>query len=128
VPAQQTNFLPDQAGDIKLELNTELRKKLFSIVNGAIFLDAGNTWLYNEDTSKPGGKFSNQFINQMAVGAGVGLRFDITFLVFRLDVAFPLRKPYLPDGQRWVINQINFGDPAWRKENIVFNIAIGYPF
>jgi hypothetical protein len=64
----------------------------------------------------------------MAVGTGVGLRFDITFLVLRIDVAFPLRKPYLPDGQRWVINQINFGDPTWRKENIIFNLAIGYPF
>ena len=122
------NFLPDQSGDIKLELNTELRAKLFSIVHGAIFIDAGNTWLYNEDPGKPGGKFSNQFLKELAVGTGVGLRFDVTFLVLRLDVAFPLRKPYLPDGQRWVINQINFGDPDWRKENIIYNIAIGYPF
>ena len=122
------NFLPDQSGDIKLELNTELRAKLFSIVNGAIFVDAGNTWLYNEDPGKPGGKFSNQFLKELAVGTGVGLRFDVTFLVLRLDVAFPLRKPYLPDGQRWVINQIKFGDPDWRKENIIYNIAIGYPF
>ncbi|MCW3115978.1 MAG: hypothetical protein JWM28_60, partial [Chitinophagaceae bacterium] len=124
----QLNFLPDQSGDIKLELNTELRAKLFSIVNWAIFVDAGNDWLYNADSSKPGGKFSNQFLKELAVGTGVGLRFDITFLVLRIDAAFPLRKPWLPDGQRWVINQVNFGDPAWRKENIVINLAIGYPF
>jgi outer membrane protein assembly factor BamA len=121
-------FLPDQSGDIKMELNTELRAKLFSIVQGAIFVDAGNIWLYNSDSSRPGGKFSNQFLKELAVGTGVGLRFDVTFLVLRLDVAFPLRKPYLPDGQRWVINQINFGDPDWRRENIIYNIAIGYPF
>ncbi|MES1214942.1 MAG: BamA/TamA family outer membrane protein [Bacteroidota bacterium] len=125
---EQTDFLPDQSGDIKLELNSELRAKLFSIVNGAIFVDAGNTWLYNADTARPGGQFSKQFLKELAVGTGVGLRFDVTFLVLRLDVAFPLRKPYLPDGQRWVINQINFGDPDWRKQNIIYNIAIGYPF
>ncbi|MGC4036626.1 MAG: BamA/TamA family outer membrane protein [Chitinophagaceae bacterium] len=127
-PPQNLDFLPDEPGDIKLELNSELRAKLFSIVNGAIFVDAGNTWLFNADTAHPGGQFSNHFLKELAVGTGVGLRFDVTFLVLRLDVAFPLRKPYLPDGQRWVFDQINFGDPTWRKENIIYNIAIGYPF
>jgi len=46
----------------------------------------------------------------------------------RLDVAFPLRKPWLPDGQRWVIDQIDFASGTWRKNNLVLNIAIGYPF
>ncbi len=122
-----TTFLPDQSGDMKIELNTELRAKLFSIVHGALFVDAGNIWLYNEDTLKPGSKFSGKFLSQLAVGAGAGLRFDISFLVIRLDVAFPLRKPYLKEKQ-WVINQIKFSDPAWRRENIVFNLGIGYPF
>ena len=124
----QNNFLPDQSGDIKLEMNTELRAKLFSIVNGAIFVDAGNVWLYNADTSRPGGQFSGQFLQQLAVGTGVGLRFDVSILLIRLDVAFPLRKPYLPEGQRWVINQIDFGSGNWRSNNLVFNLGIGYPF
>jgi outer membrane protein insertion porin family len=124
----QKDFLPDQSGDIKLEFNTELRQKLFSIVQGAVFFDAGNTWLYNENPDKPGAKFSSNFLKELAVGAGVGLRFDVTVLVLRLDVAFPLRKPYLPDGQRWVVDQIRFGDPDWRKENLILNLAIGYPF
>ncbi|MDP9229334.1 MAG: BamA/TamA family outer membrane protein, partial [Bacteroidota bacterium] len=116
-----SNFLPDQSGDIKLELNTELRSKLSSIFNGAIFLDAGNIWLYNDSsyTHKPGSQFSKFFLKELAVGAGVGLRFDISFLVLRLDVAIPLRKPYLPEGQRWVINQINFGSRQWRRDEIV---------
>ena len=67
-------------------------------------------------------------MSQLAVGAGVGLRVDVSFLVLRLDVAFPLRKPWLPDGQRWVIDQIDFGSGTWRKNNLVLNIAIGYPF
>jgi outer membrane protein insertion porin family len=123
-----TTFLPDQSGDIKLEINTEYRAHLFSVVNGAVFVDAGNIWLYNNDTARAGAKFSKNFMKELAVGAGVGLRIDVSFLVLRLDLAFPLRKPYLPEGQRWVINQINFSDRNWRRENLVFNLAIGYPF
>jgi outer membrane protein assembly factor BamA len=123
-----TTFLPDQSGDIKLEMNTELRKKLFGIVHGAIFVDAGNIWLFNEDPNKPGAKFSGKFLEQLAVGGGVGLRFDISFLVVRFDLAFPFRKPWLEGKDRWVINQINLASPEWRKQNLVFNLGIGYPF
>lgn len=132
VPPQlgTSSFYPNQTGDIKLEGNTEYRAKLFSIVNGAIFIDAGNTWLYRKDTAQQlaGGEFSSHFLRQLAVGGGVGLRFDISFLVLRLDLAMPLRIPYLPDGQRWVINKINFSDPHWRHDNLILNLAIGYPF
>jgi outer membrane protein assembly factor BamA len=128
-PAVETNaFLPDQSGDLKLEVNTEYRAKLVSVVHGALFLDAGNIWLLNENPLKPGSKFSGKFLNELAVGTGAGLRFDLSFLVLRLDLAFPLRKPYLPEGQRWVFDQIDFGSRSWRKENLVFNLAIGYPF
>ncbi|MBL7757791.1 MAG: BamA/TamA family outer membrane protein, partial [Chitinophagaceae bacterium] len=123
-----SNFLPDQSGDIKLELNSELRAQLFSIVHGAVFVDAGNIWLYNDDPAKPGAQFSSHFLKELAVGAGVGLRFDISFLVLRFDLAFPLRKPSLPDGQRWVLEKIALGKSSWRKENLIFNIGIGYPF
>lgn len=124
----KTRFLPDQPGDIKLEFNTELRAKLFSIVNGAIFIDAGNIWTQKEELERPGSKFSNQFLQQLAVGTGVGLRFDLNFLVLRTDIAFPVRKPYLPEGSRWVIKDISFNNSQWRKENLIFNLAIGYPF
>jgi outer membrane protein insertion porin family len=122
------SFLPDQSGDIKLELNTEYRAKLFSVVHGAIFVDAGNIWLWNDNEEKPGGKFSSKFIEELAVGTGAGLRFDLSFLVLRLDLAFPLRKPWLPESDRWVLDDIDFGSKTWRKDNLVFNLAIGYPF
>lgn len=122
------SLIPDQTGDIKLELNTELRKNLFSIVDGALFADAGNIWLYNDNPLKPGAQFSKDFLQEVAVGAGAGLRFDVTFLVIRLDLAFPLRKPWLPENERWVIKDIQFGNPTWRKENLIFNLGIGYPF
>ncbi len=121
-------FLPDQSGDLKLELNTEYRAKLFSVVHGAVFVDAGNIWLLNKDENKPGAEITKDFMKQLAVGTGVGLRFDLSFLILRTDLAFPLRKPYLPEGQRWVFDKISFGDGHWRKENLVFNLAIGYPF
>lgn len=127
-PPPSASFLADQSGDIKLEMNTELRARLAGIVHGAVFVDAGNIWLYNENPNKPGSRFSSAFLKDIAVGAGVGLRFDISFLVLRFDVAFPLRKPWLLDGERWVLNDINFRSPDWRRDNIVFNLGIGYPF
>jgi len=121
-------FLPDQSGDLKLELNTELRADLFSIVEGAIFVDAGNIWLLNKDDQKPGAEISGDFLSELAVGTGVGLRFDLQFLVLRTDLAFPIRIPYLEKGNRWVLDQVDFGNSQWRKDNLVFNLAIGYPF
>ena len=121
-------FLPDQSGDLKLEFSTEYRANIYKFLNGAIFVDAGNIWLLNDNVDKPNSKFSRDFLNEIAVGTGVGLRFDFSFLVLRTDLAFPLRKPYLPDGNRWVFSQIAFGNAGWRSENLVFNLAIGYPF
>ena len=122
------DFLPDQSGDIKLELNTELRFKIINMLHGAIFVDAGNIWLYNENDLKPGAKFSGEFLSELAVGTGVGIRFDVNILVLRLDVGWPLKIPYLTKGNRWVIDEIKFHNPEWRQKNLIFNLAIGYPF
>ncbi len=121
-------FLPDESGDIKLEANLEYRPKLFSIVEGALFVDAGNIWNLRSQNLLPGAAFSKDFLSQIAADAGFGLRFNLTVLVLRTDLGFPIREPYLPAGQRWVINKINFLDGGWRSQNLVFNLAIGYPF
>ncbi|RVT99883.1 hypothetical protein EOD41_15695 [Mucilaginibacter limnophilus] len=121
-------FLPDQAGDIRIEGNIEWRPKLFSIVRGAVFVDAGNIWLMRGNGAQPGAAFGKDFYKEFAVDAGVGLRFDVTVLVLRTDFGFPIRKPWLPEGQRWVLNQIDFSSSRWRSENLIFNLAIGYPF
>ena len=125
---QGTNFLPDESGDIKIEANIEYRPKLFSIVEGALFVDAGNIWLLHSTTGQPGAVFGKNFINQFAGDAGVGLRFNLSVLVLRTDLAFPILEPYLPAGQRLVIDKIDFGSSRWRADNLVFNLAIGYPF
>ena len=121
-------FFPDMTGDIKLEMNSEFRTNLVSILDGAAFVDAGNIWLFNDNADQPGGKFTSNFLKQLAIDAGIGFRIDLTILLLRLDVAIPLRKPWLPDGQQNVISQINFGSSAWRNQNLIYNLAIGLPF
>ena len=69
-----------------------------------------------------------RFANEVAVGTGAGLRVDVTFFVLRLDLAFPLRKPWYPSGEQWVTDEIDFGSAGWRNENLLLNFAIGYPF
>ena len=121
------NLIPDQTGDIKLELNTEFRPHISGPLYGAIFIDAGNIWLFNDSvyTKKPGSKFTGKFLSQLAVDAGIGIRLDATVFVIRFDVAIPLRKPW--EQNPWVMNQIRW-KPEWRQQNIVYNLAIGYPF
>ncbi|MGN6567521.1 MAG: BamA/TamA family outer membrane protein [Flavipsychrobacter sp.] len=123
-----TNQYIETLGDMKLELNTELRTNVYKFFSTALFVDAGNIWLYNDNPQFPGGKFTKDFYKQLAVDMGIGFRFDVKILLIRLDIGMPVREPYLPENDRWVFNKINFGDPTWRKNNLVFNIAIGYPF
>jgi outer membrane protein assembly factor BamA len=138
-PAQDTTkatyqFI-DRTGDIKLELNSEYRfdiVQLFSGVikmKGAVFVDAGNIWYARPNADYPGGDFQfYKLYKDIAMSAGGGLRFDLAgFFVFRLDAAFPVKKPYGANNG-WVIDEIALGQKHWRNENIVLNIAIGYPF
>ncbi|WHF50431.1 BamA/TamA family outer membrane protein [Chryseobacterium gotjawalense] len=125
---QNASFFFDQSGDIKLELNAEYRANIYKFLNAAVFADAGNVWLVNEDLTRPGGKFSKDFVKEIAVGAGVGLRLDFSILILRLDLTMPLRIPYYDEGDRWTFDKIDFGSSAWRKDNLILNIAIGYPF
>jgi outer membrane protein insertion porin family len=116
-------------GDIKLEANAEYRFGIYSFLKGALFVDAGNVWLNKSNPSNLGSPFLfSKFMDQMAVGTGFGLRIDVSFFILRFDLAMPLRKPWLEDNHRWVTNQIDFHSSAWRKDNLMLNVAIGYPF
>jgi len=116
-----TQFLPDESGDIKLEGNVEYRAKLFSIVEGALFVDAGNIWLLHPEDGLPGAAFGKNFLSQVAADGGFGLRFNLSVLILRTDLGFPLIDPTRPVGQRDRFNSISIN-------NSVFNLAIGYPF
>ncbi|HET8753884.1 MAG TPA: BamA/TamA family outer membrane protein [Salinimicrobium sp.] len=106
----------DQTGNVRLEANVEYRFPIYSFLKGAAFADAGNIWLTHEGVE--GGKFGPDFLKELGIGVGVGLRVDIQNFVIRLDLAAPMRDPSLPEGERWIYD---FGSP-------VLNFAIGYPF
>jgi hypothetical protein len=133
-----------QFADIRMEFNSEFRFELSKLINIATFVDVGNIWAFG-DSLRAGydsrGIISKGFMKQLAVGGGIGLRLDFSFLIFRLDLATPFRKPWYtgladPDNpddptknkNPWVFKEINFGSKAWRKENLVLNIAVGLPF
>lgn len=119
----------DQTGDLKLEFNLEYRFDMISYLKGAFFIDAGNVWLLREEEAREGGVFQfNDFYKEIAIGTGFGLRLDISSFVVRLDAAFPIRKPFLEEGRRWTMSDINFFRKKWRKENLVLNLGLGYPF
>ncbi len=123
-----TGFLY-MGGDVKLEANAEYRFGIYRYFKGALFVDAGNVWLLKSNPANTGSPFSlSGFTDQLAVGTGFGLRVDVSFFVLRFDLAMPLRKPWLEENKRWVADQINFGSSIWRKDNLVLNVAIGYPF
>ena len=126
--ARGNNKYIETLGDLKLECNLELRQNLYKFINGAIFMDAGNIWLYHDNPDLPGGAFTSGFYNQLAADVGIGLRFDFKILILRFDLGMPVRDPWLTENNGFVINKINFADRTWRSNNLVFNIAIGYPF
>jgi outer membrane protein assembly factor BamA len=116
--ATSGNFF-DKTGNIRLEANIEYRFPIYSFFKGAVFADAGNIWNSKENPAFNGkGKFSSDFLSELGMGAGVGLRVDIQSFVIRFDLAAPFHDPALPMGERW-----NF-DVA----NPILNFAIGYPF
>jgi outer membrane protein insertion porin family len=116
-------------GDVKLELNSEYRFGIYRFFKGALFVDAGNVWLLKSNPSTLGNQFSfSGLLNEITVGAGVGLRVDVSFFILRFDLATPLRKPWLEQNNKWVINEIDPGNSTWRRENLILNVAIGYPF
>ncbi|HSV77411.1 MAG TPA: BamA/TamA family outer membrane protein [Bacteroidales bacterium] len=112
----------DRYGDIKLEANIEHRFAIYRFFHGALFADAGNVWFINENPQFPGGEFSiNRFLNEIAIGSGMGIRFDFDFFVLRLDAAFRVHDPAQITGQRWISRFPRFNQ--WN-----FNLGIGYPF
>lgn len=123
------SFLVDNTGDIKIEGSVEYRYPIIGVLEGALFVDAGNIWLWDQQDSneKPGGQFSSNFINEIAIGAGTGLRLNFSFFILRFDLALPLKKPQ-NSGVNWVLSDIDPTSSTWRKDNLLLNIAIGFPF
>ena len=140
----------EQPGEVLLETSVELRGNLFGFVNGAVFVDAGNVWRLEElprdqetDALRPGATFDpGKFWEQLAVGSGVGLRFDFSFLILRFDYGIKIFDPARQvtrtvvndmgesvetqePGRRWIGQQFS----VWKEiANGRLNVGIGYPF
>lgn len=129
-------IFPDQTGDMKLEGNIEYRFDLLRMfggtinLKGATFLDMGNIWMIKKDSTRPGSEFQfSQLYSDLAMGTGAGLRLDFSFFLIRLDWGIPLKVPYYTGTKNgWYISKWDLKDSEWRKNNIIWNIAIGYPF
>lgn len=133
------NYQFEQPGDIIIEASLELRKKLFGFVEGAVFLDAGNTWTFKPREKKDetgelvengNSKFKlNQFYRELGIGTGFGLRFNFSFLILRFDVGMKVYDPARDEGDRFMLRDAKFFKPfAVDKEPVIYNIGIGYPF
>ena len=112
----------DQTGDMKIQANLEYRFNIFGNLYGATFLDAGNVWGVRNDGYRSGAKFKiKNLLDEMAVGTGIGVRYDLEFLVLRLDWGVGIHLPY--DTSRSGYYNI----PKF-KDGQSIHLAVGYPF
>lgn len=120
----------EQQGSLLIESSVELRRNIIGFIEGALFIDAGNIWTLRRDPSRPGSQFNpGSLIEEIAVGTGVGFRFDFSFLVLRLDVGIKVWDPARDGAERFVLDNFSFSKPySATREPVVFNIGVGYPF
>ena len=105
----------DKLGEIKIELNSEYRFRINSMIKGAVFVDAGNIWRLEDKNEKAVFRF-DRFYKELAIAAGAGLRFDFTFLIARIDAGWPIKNPIY--NNVWEFH-------LFKPE---INVGIGYPF
>jgi outer membrane protein assembly factor BamA len=138
----ERNF--DKIGDILIEANVEYRFALIDVLEGALFVDAGNIWTVNSDPSRPGADFEfNRFLSEIAVGVGFGARLNFDFFLIRFDLGLQVKDPSLDPGERWLfqpkdqynsyIDDLNENRPPDQqlgpyRSRWNFNLGIGYPF
>jgi len=120
-PGSSNNINEFNEANLKLAFNLEYRFPLSGPLKGGLFIDAGNVWNIFDDIEDPAFRFDGlDDLSEIAIGSGIGLRYDFDFFVFRFDTGFKTYNPALPIGERW-----------WGEYNLksaVFNIGINYPF
>lgn len=136
-----------QQGDFQMEFSFEYRFNLYWLVDGAVFIDAGNVWTINEDPTRYGSQFLFQpkyvsidgvstkldpFYKQIALSSGFGLRFDLSYVIMRLDLGLKLRYPF-PFNPEVTTNNAREADywesfNNWKIRDVNFNLGFGYPF
>jgi len=116
---------PNQTADLKFETNVEYRFNMFWILEGAFFADIGNIWYLEQGGDIPDETifYPHRFFDDLAIGTGFGLRFDLSFSILRLDLGLKFRDPSFTDGEKWLP-----GNRGVSANTLSWNIAIGYPF
>lgn len=113
----------NHTGDIKLDLNVEYRTHLFWKLNGAAFIDAGNVWTLKSRYTDDTGQFAfNRFYKEIAVSYGLGVRFDLDFLILRFDGGMKAINPMESGADRFPVIRPDF------SRDFAFHFAVGYPF
>lgn len=120
-----TNSFKYYLGDVKLELNFESRFHLFWLVDGAVFVDVGNIWSWHNNELQGAEFYFKDFYKSLAVGTGVGFRFDFSFLVLRCDLGMRVREPYAVNNtsSHWI-----WGNRSVNADDFNLSVGIGYPF
>ncbi len=118
----------EKTGEVLLQASAEYRFDIIDkLIDGAIFFDAGNIWNFTKDENFPDGEFRfNRFYKELALNSGVGIRFDFSYVVFRVDWGISLHDPSLVDDERWIIKY--FSRNRWVFDHSAVNFAIGFPF
>jgi outer membrane protein assembly factor BamA len=120
-PGRSDNNNEFNEANMKLAFSLEYRYKLFGNLNGAFFMDAGNIWNVLDDITDTKATFNNfKSLEDIAIGSGIGLRYDFSFFILRFDTGFKTYEPTFGDQNRW-FNNFNFS-------NAVYNLGINYPF
>ncbi len=131
-PDAPSNTIFYQRGDILLDMSMEYRFDVLWVLEGALFVDAGNIWTLKEDTVRPGAKIGPDFLSTLAVGYGYGIRFDFSYFIIRFDLGFKLKYPSVIDSNGEAKLPSKWTGPNWGKSNSQrfgnFNIAVNYPF
>ncbi|MDR1667844.1 MAG: outer membrane protein assembly factor [Bacteroidales bacterium] len=117
---------PNNTGDIKLEANLEYRFKLVSVVEGALFVEAGNVWDMHRDDKRPGADFTfKRFYREIALDAGIGFRLDFTYFILSIDTGMKLIDP--AGNRGWALKKLP-GEDKLPRHILNLSFGIGYPF
>jgi outer membrane protein insertion porin family len=134
IVSDTTDGFTDRFGDIQFEMNAELRFKLFRLfgfnIGGTVYTDIGNIWNHTNNIDGEGKFLFKNLYYDLAMDIGTGIRWDVSYLVIRLDAAYKVKDP-VREGAGWMKTiewktENRLGTEA--KNNIGFQFGIGYPF
>ncbi len=121
---ESSSGYPTASSDMKLEANFEYRFKLFWKLEGAYFVDAGNIWALSSADTRIGAAFDlKRFYKEIAVGTGLGLRFNFGFFIFRIDSGLKVYDP-----AKDIANRVVLGSHPLVFDDFAFHFGINYPF